>query len=134
MPNPSFASRHRAPFCLAAGLAALVAYFGVRVALESPNVPMRLPLALLPIPFFILFLVSFIWLVRDLDELERRIQLEAPAFAYPAVPVLLMTLGLLQLAGVSLSPADWRFRHVWQIGVVFYFLGIAAASRRYTSA
>jgi len=42
-----------------------------------------------------------------------------------------MTLGLPQLAGVALSPADWRIRHVWQIGVLLSVCGIAVASRRY---
>ena len=66
-----------------------------------------------------------------MDELERRIQLEALAFAYPAVLVLLMTLGLLQLSGIAVSPADWSFRHVWQIGLVLYVAGMAVAARRY---
>ena len=42
-----------------------------------------------------------------------------------------MTLGLLQLAGAALSPADWSLRHVWQIGAPLSVCGIAAASRRY---
>jgi hypothetical protein len=57
--------------------------------------------ALAPLPFFILFLAAFIQLV------------------------LFMALGLLELAGVAHSPADWTFRHVWQIGVVQYGGGIA---------
>ena len=133
--NLGFRSFHAAAgSLLATGLAALVAYFAACLALESPTVPMRLPVALLPVPLFILFLLSFIGLVREMDELERRIPLEALAFAYPAVLVLLMTLGLLQLAGIALSHADWSFRHVWQIGVLFYVMGIALAFRRYTSA
>jgi hypothetical protein len=79
------------------------------------------------------FLAAFVHMVRGMDELERRIQLEALAFAYPALLVLLMTLGLLELAGVAASPADWSFRHLWQIGVVLvlYAAGMAIASRRY---
>lgn len=123
--------RSRGWLTLAAGLAALVAYFASRVLLERPDLPARLPVALAPLPFFLLFLAAFVRLVRGMDELERRIQLEALAFAYPAVLVLLMTLGLLQLSGIALSPADWGFRHVWQIGVVFYAGGMALASRRY---
>ena len=42
-----------------------------------------------------------------------------------------MTLWLLQLAGVALSPADWSLRRVWQIGVLLSVCGIAVASRRY---
>jgi hypothetical protein len=116
---------------LAAGLAALAVYFGSRVLLERPDLPARLPIALAPLPFFVLFVLAFLRLVREMDELERRVQLEALAFAYPALLLLIMTLGLLELAGVALSPADWSFRHVWQIAVVLYVGGIALASRRY---
>jgi hypothetical protein len=116
---------------LASGILALLAYYASRLLLERPDLPARILVALAPLPLFVLFLLAFIRLVSRMDELERRIQLEALAFAYPAVLVLLMTLGLLQLAGVAISPADWGFRHVWQIGVVFYVCGIAVASRRY---
>ena len=116
---------------LASGLAALVVYFASRVLLERPDLPARLAVTLAPLPFFVFFLAAFVRLVRGMDELERRIQLEALALAYPAVLVLLMALGLLQLSGVALSPADWSFRHVWQIGVVLYAAGMAVAARRY---
>ena len=66
-----------------------------------------------------------------MDELSRRTQLEALALACPAVLVLLMTLGLLQPSGIAVSPADWSFRHVWQIGLVLYVAGMAVAARRY---
>ena len=124
-------SRRRAWLTLAAGVAALAAYFGSRVLLERSDLSARLPVALAPLPFFVLFLAAFIRLVREMDELERRVQLEALAFAYPALLVLVMALGLLELAGVALSPADRSFRHVWQIGVVLYVGGIALSSRRY---
>ena len=68
--------------------------------------------------------------VRRMDELQLRVQLEARAFAYPMAVLLLMTLGLLQLA-VPLSPEDWSYRHVWPFLVVFYFGSLAVTSRRY---
>jgi hypothetical protein len=68
--------------------------------------------------------------LRDLDELERRIQLEALAIAFPGALLLIMTLGLLQLA-IPLSPADWSYRHIWPFLFLFYFLGLALTRRRY---
>lgn len=65
-----------------------------------------------------------------MDELERRIQLEALAFAYPLALLLLMTLGLLEFV-VELNPNDWSYRHVWQFTVVFYLFGVVMAKRRY---
>lgn len=129
--RPSAPPSRRRWFALASGLMALVVYFASRILLERPDLPARLAVALAPLPFFVLFLAAFVRLVRGMDELERRVQLEALALAYPAVLVLLMTLGLLQLSGVAFSPADWSFRHVWQIGVVLYAAGIAVAARRY---
>jgi O-antigen ligase len=67
-------SRHRAWLTLAAGLAALTVFFVSRVLLERLDLPVRLLVALAPLPFFVLFLVGFIRLVSGMDELERRIR------------------------------------------------------------
>jgi hypothetical protein len=85
---------------------------------------------LAPVPFFVFFLFSWLRAIRGLDELEQRIQLEALGITFPVAMVLLMTLGLIELA-TPLSPADWSYRHVWQICVVLYFLGLTTARRRY---
>jgi hypothetical protein len=90
----------------------------------------RIAVALIPIPFF----VSFLWLwmkgVGTMDELERRIQLEALALAFPLMAVLLMTLGLLEVA-VGLNPDDWSFRHVWLMMPLLYYFSLWRAKRRY---
>jgi hypothetical protein len=69
--------------------------------------------------------------MRNLDELQRRIQLEALAIAFPAVLLLLMTLGLLQVAGVAVSQEDWSYRHIWFIALASYAVGVKMAERRY---
>ena len=90
----------------------------------------RIAVALIPIPFF----VGFLWLwmkgVGTMDELERRIQLEALALAFPLMAVMLMTLGLLDVA-VGLNPDDWSFRHVWLMMPVLYYFSLWRAKRRY---
>jgi hypothetical protein len=115
----------------AAAIAAVLTYCAARLLLHGPAVPHRLAIALLPVPFFILFVVAAIRMARGLDELEQRIHLEALVFAFPAVLVILLTLGLLQVAGVALSPQDWSYRHVWAFAFFFYFAGLALARRRY---
>ncbi len=115
----------------AAAIAAFVTYFGARLLLKGPAVPYRVAIALLPVPFFVLFIVAALRMARGLDELEQRIHLEALAFAFPAVLVVLLTLGLLQVAGVALSPQDWSYRHVWAFAFIFYFAGLALARKRY---
>jgi hypothetical protein len=65
-----------------------------------------------------------------MDELERRIQLEALAIAFPIGSLLLMTLGLLQRV-VTLSMEDWSYRHVWGFFPILYLFGLTISRRRY---
>jgi hypothetical protein len=103
-----------------------------RVVLKEPRVTgvWRLVTALLPVGPFALFLVALSRGIRQLDELERRIQLEALALAFPLTMLLLMALGLLELA-IPLPREDWSYRHVWAMLPLFYFAGLALARRRY---
>ena len=113
------------------GIAAFATYFGARLLLKQPDAPFPVAIALAPVPFFVLFILAAVRMSRGLDELEQRIHLEALAFAFPAVLVVLLTLGLLQVAGVALDPGDWSYRHVWAFAFVFYFAGLVLARRRY---
>ena len=117
---------------IAVGITWFVAYWCARAVLENPDlaVGVRVAAALIPVPIFALFLLLFIRLIRTMDELERRIQLEALAIAYPLTVLLLMTLGLLQRA-VHLKFEDWSYAHVWMYVVIFYFLSIPWVARRY---
>ena len=110
-------------------------YAGARVFLEGARDAgwtsgARAAVALLPVPFFALFLGLFIKSLRQADELQRRIQLEALAVAFPLTVLLLMTLGLLQRA-VELKFEDWSYLHVWVYLPLLYFSGLAIALRRY---
>jgi hypothetical protein len=90
----------------------------------------RVLIALAPIPFFIRFL--WIWMkgLGSMDELQRRIELEALAFAFPITVVILMTLGLIELA-TPLNKEDWSYRHVWALMPALYYAGLWRAKRRY---
>ena len=117
------------------GLGALwiVLYFGVRFLLEANSgltPAMRLGLAFVPTPVFGLFLWRFVQGVRSADELERRIQLEALAVAFPFGVLLLTTLGLAQRA-VELNFEDWSYNHVWPWFALFYLMGLGLARKRY---
>jgi hypothetical protein len=52
------------------------------------------------------------------------------AFAFPLTLLMLMTLGLVELA-IGLNPDDWSYRHVWPFVFLFYFAGLVRAKRRY---
>lgn len=115
------------------GITWFLTYFGVRAFIEHPERISTAPLviiALVPVVPAAVFLFYFITGMKELDELERRIQLEALAFAYPLALLMLMTLGLLQFV-VELNPNDWSYRHVWHYLVLLYLFGVMMASRRY---
>ena len=110
----------------------ILAYFIARGILENDQLSegLRLVVALVPIIPFALFLMSVLAGIRELDELQRRVHLEALAIAFPLTMLLLMSLGLVELV-IPLSPDDWSYRHVWQFLPPFYFLGLAFTWRRY---
>ena len=103
-----------------------------RGLLELPitSVTVRILVAVAPIPLFVWFL--WIWMkgLSAMDELQRRIELEALAFAFPICVVLLMTMGLLELA-IPLNPDDWSYRHIWAMMPALYYAGLWRAQRRY---
>jgi hypothetical protein len=122
----------RAGRCLASGTLWLAAFLVARLVLERTDLSpaTRVLVALVPVVPFAWFLWALAAQMRRLDELERRIQLEALAFAFPLAMLFLMGLGLMELA-VPLSKDDWSFRHVWAMLPMLYFLGLALARWRY---
>lgn len=111
-----------------------VSFIAARLALDNElqlqPTWLRVAAASLPIVPTALFLWFVVAAVRGLDELHRRVHLEALVIAYPLAILLLVTLGFLQLA-IDLSPEDWSYRHVWVYLPGFYFLGLFIAWRRY---
>ncbi len=109
-----------------------LAYGAARFALKLPELatPARVTVALVPVAAFAWFALNWIRAIRALDELERRVQLEALAFAFPTFMLLLMLLGMLQLVTV-LDSGNWSYRHVWAFMPVLYFVGLFLARRRY---
>lgn len=115
------------------GLVWLLVYFTARGVLEANTLEkwVRVAVALAPIPVFAGFLVSFVRAIRSLDELERRIHLEAMAVAFPLGILLLQTLGLMQRA-VALKFEDWSYAHVWIYLPIFYVLSLGVVRKWYT--
>jgi hypothetical protein len=101
--------------------------------LESTTVPVwaRVAAALAPVPLAAMALAMTIRGAREMDELERRIQLEALAIAFILALLLIMTLGLMELA-ITLNRDDWSYRHVWAMLPMFYFGGVVWARKRYS--
>lgn len=68
--------------------------------------------------------------IRRMDELQRRIQLEALAFGFAGTAFLTLGYGFLELAGL---PSLSMFV-VWPLMAALWVLGLALASRRYAAA
>lgn len=110
----------------------LVAYFAGRFVLESDALDtwQRIAVALIPMPLFAAFLWSWVRVVRAMDELQRKIHLEALAIAFSLAALLLTTLALMQRA-VALRFEDWSYAHVWIYLPIFYLLSFLVISKRY---
>lgn len=85
-------------------------------------------IALLPIIPAIFAMLGFMRMFRGLDELQRRIQLEAVAFSFLATCLITLTWAFQQNAG--LPHFDVSF--VAPLLVLLWGLGLAIASRRYS--
>lgn len=91
----------------------------------------RAALALLPVLPILLAARALLRFVRDCDELQRRIQLEAFALASLVVTVGTFALGLLALAKVI--RIDGGTALIWVLPAYTFFYGVFAAytTRRY---
>jgi heme/copper-type cytochrome/quinol oxidase subunit 4 len=90
--------------------------------------PLGYGIALLPIIPSIFALLGFMRMFRRLDELQRRIQLEAVAFSFLVTCLITLTWAFQQNAG--LPHFDVSF--VAPLLVLLWGLGLAIASRRYS--
>lgn len=117
---------------IVAVLGLVVGYLLAVAAAELPGLSraVRIAAAALAVLAFAVFLVTEVRLIRGLDELQQRIQLEALAIAFPTALLLVFALGMLERAGVSV----WGFRSlrdVWPLLMLPYGVGLVFAIRRY---
>ncbi len=111
---------------------AVVAAFVSRLLLRDPELtgPLRVAVALLPLLSGLLYVRTLWRWMRGLDEMQRRIQFEAVAFAALAMLFIALTVDLLQLGGFIGS-----LRFGWEGYFAFTFFlwtaGLALANRRY---
>ena len=109
-----------------------VTYIGCLVILKKLE-PSKTPgviLSFMPTITFVLFIYNFIKAIDVMDEVERRIQLEAAVWGFSLGLLLMMTLGLLDLV-VILNKEDWGYRHLIPYFFVFYLFGIFISRRKY---
>jgi hypothetical protein len=126
------ADQHRSGMYVLAAAALLMAVYVVFVLVvdRGEHVALRIAVGLVAVAAFGLFIVAEIRVLRQLDEMHRRIQLEALAIAYPAAILLVFTLGVLERAGIVVWGFQ-RLRDVWPLVALPYMIGLAIATRRY---
>lgn len=90
-------------------------------------------LSFVPTVFFVLFMYHYIRSINTMDEVERRIQLEATVWGFSLGLLLLMTLGLLDHV-VVLKKEDWSFINLIPMFFLFYLIGIIISRRKYIGA
>ncbi|HEX5440815.1 MAG TPA: hypothetical protein VFW76_08025 [Ktedonobacterales bacterium] len=106
-------------------LSAMVAYaillvVSIYVLQANPTAPWRGAVAVLPAVPTVLALLIFIRFLGQMDELQRRIQFDAVAFAAGATAILTFTWGLLENAGFP------HISLIWVLPLMTALWGIAA--------
>lgn len=98
--------------------------------LDAPGLPAlpRLIVGLLPALAVGAFVIAEVRLVRSLDELQQRIQLEALAVGYPTAILIVILIRFLQAEGFLVH---WHLGDVWPLLPFPYFVGLFIARRRY---
>lgn len=97
--------------------------------IEEPG--LRALVALLPVPAIGMALRAIIRYIRDVDELQQRIELEAVSFAAALVSMVYITGGFLQLARVIDIPAGMAMIWVFPLICLGYGLAKIVVARRF---
>lgn len=111
----------------------IATYFAARFVLDQGFAApkgVKVAAALAPVAPTALLLWFVVSAIRGLDELHRKVHLEALAIAFPLSILMLVTLGFLQLA-IELPVENFSYRHVWAFMPMIYFGSLAFAWRRY---
>ena len=95
------------------------------------GLPVRVLLALLPVPPIAFVLRAMVRYIRDVDEMQQRIELEAVSIGTALVCVLYMAGGFLQAAKAIDIPAAAAMIWVFPLICVTYGIAKAVVIRRY---
>ena len=99
----------------------------IRLLKGHEHTPLGYGIAFLPIIPSALAVWAFMRMFRGLDELQRRIQLEAVAFSFLATCLITLTWAFQQNAGLPRFDVSW----VAPLLILLWGLGLGIAKRRY---
>ena len=122
------ARTYLAQFC-ASMAGYVVVLFASIVTLQhvSLALPWRVLIALAPVVPTLFALAAFLRFLGKVDELQRRIQLEAFGFGFGAVGILSFAYGFLENVGLPQLSYTWILPAL----ILFWGIGLGIASKRY---
>ena len=112
---------------LAIGVASIITVSWLLQWLEVSG-PVRLMLAMVPVAAFVFMIVSYLQLVREADEMQKRIHLEALAIAFPSSVVAVFACEYLRKGGFL---TQFKPDYALMLMLVLWALGYLIAWRRY---
>jgi len=121
--------RHHIYLTMAAGIVTAACVLTASALLRIPHLSreMKYVFAAIPVPAYAFLLWAIVRSVRAMDEMQRRIQLEA--YATALVGTLLTTIGYGFLQKVGMPHENWAWVSI--VVFVFYMIGYFAAARHY---
>jgi hypothetical protein len=129
--TPALRSRYLREF-LPAIIGYVVTLFASIWLLRQVDDPgLRALVALLPVPAIAMAMRAIVRYIRDADELQRRIELEAVSFATAGVSLVYLAAGFLQSAKVIDIPASAAMIWVFPLVCLVYGVVKVFIARRY---
>lgn len=106
---------------------AVVLIAAIEVIQQFPHAAWRIPVAIAPVIPICFALWAFLRALGRMDELQRRIQLNAIGIGFGATGIVTFTYGFLELVGFPVMSYIW----VLPMMAVFWGIGTAFATWRY---
>ena len=128
---PQLRKRYSREMMVAMGGYAVLLFTSIWLLKHVDTTGLRAVIALLPVPPIALMLRAMIRYIRDADELQQRIELQAVSFATAFVSLLYLSGGLLQTARVLDVPAGAAMIWVFPLVCLGYGLAKIVVARRY---
>ncbi len=129
--RPALRRRYNRELLLAMAAYALLLVLSITLLRHVQGTGLRALVALLPLPPIVFVLRAMIRYIRDADELQQRIELEAVSSATAIVSLLYLTGGFLQTAKVIDVPSAAAMIWVFPLVSLSYGLAKAVVVRRY---
>jgi hypothetical protein len=129
--TPALRRRYLREFMPAMALYVLALFVSIWLLKRVDDIVLRALVALLPVPPVALAVRAMIRHIRDADELQRRIEVDALAIATACVTLGYLAAGFLQLAKVIDVPSSAAMIWVFPLECMAYGLAKATVARRY---